>query len=237
MLLAWLPALAGPGRADVHPARDDLARSTWRSSWRSCFRWDRRPWLAFGLPVVQVCWVNTQGLFLFEPILIGFALSTPRPGPGPSTEARRGWWRTVLAAIGLDRPGLPAQPLWPGRGPLSDPARRDDEQPDLQEPIGELKPLPTFIEEVGLDSLPAPAPPRDDGPGRPELPPAPGSGAAGSALADRRAGSTRPRTVPGPARPRDVQGPEEGRSRAAEIPDRLAAAACSGSCCSRPSAP
>ena len=35
------------------------------------FRWDRQPWLAFALPVVQVFWVNSHGLFILEPILIG----------------------------------------------------------------------------------------------------------------------------------------------------------------------
>ena len=38
------------------------------------FRWDEHPGLAWFLPLVQVAWVNSQGLFVLGPIVLGFAL-------------------------------------------------------------------------------------------------------------------------------------------------------------------
>ena len=98
MLLAWLPALLVlSGRMYIRPETISLLYLAVVLA--ILFRWDRRPWLAFGLPVVQVCWVNTQGLFLLEPILIGFALvdaASRAGGLGPRTSG--------LVADGPGRP-------------------------------------------------------------------------------------------------------------------------------------
>src|SRR5205823_4389426 len=59
------------------------------------FRWDRFPWLALVLPVVQVAWVNTQGLFVFGPIVLGFGLIDAALGPGSFAKGRRRWWQVV----------------------------------------------------------------------------------------------------------------------------------------------
>jgi len=105
--------------------------------------------------VIQVCWVNTQGLFLLEPILIGFALLDAATRPGAFAKEQRAWWRTTLGATGLTglaclfNPYGLAGALYPIQlaGTMSNPIFRNT--------IGELKPLPTFIQDVGLDSLPS----------------------------------------------------------------------------------
>jgi tetratricopeptide (TPR) repeat protein len=153
MLMAWLPALLVlGGRMYIRPETISLLYLSMVLA--VLFRWDRKPWLAFALPVVQVCWVNTQGLFLLEPILIGFALLDAATRPGAFAKGRRPWWRTTLIATGLTGLACLFNPyglvgaLYPLQlaGTMSNPIFKNT--------IGELKPLPTFIEEVGLDSLP-----------------------------------------------------------------------------------
>ncbi len=153
MVLAWLPALLVlGGRMYIRP--ETLSLLYLAIVLAILFRWERRPWLAFALPVVQACWVNTQGLFLLEPIVIGFALLGALIRPGALSKERRGWWRlvglaTVLTGLacllnpyGLEGVIYPIQLL----GTMGNPIFKDS--------IGELKPLPKFIQEVGLDSLP-----------------------------------------------------------------------------------
>ncbi len=153
MLLAWLPALLVlSGRMYIRPETISLLYLSMVLA--ILFRWDRQPWLAFGLPLVEVCWVNTQGLFLLEPILIGFALADAVTRPGALSKERRGWWRLVgLATIltglaclfnpyGLEGALYPIQ------------LARTMTDPIFKNTIGELMPLPKFIEEVGLDSVP-----------------------------------------------------------------------------------
>ncbi len=153
LVLTWLPALLVlGGRMYIRPESVSLLYLAIVLA--ILFRWDRKPWLAFGLPAVQVCWVNTQGLFLLEPILIGFGLLDAATRPGALGPGRRAWWRTTLAATGLTalaclfNPYGLAGALYPLQlaGTMSNPVFTNS--------IGELKPLPRFIEEVGLDSLP-----------------------------------------------------------------------------------
>ena len=153
MLLSWLPALLVlSGRMYIRPETISLLYLAIVLS--ILFRWDRHPWLAFGLPIVQVCWVNTQGLFLLEPILIGFALVDEVFRPGAFSRERRAWWRTVGLATALTALACLCNPyglvgaLYPIElaGTMSNPIFKNT--------IGELKPLLKFIEEVGFDSLP-----------------------------------------------------------------------------------
>ena len=152
MLLAWLPALLVlNGRMYIRPETVSLLYLSIVLA--ILFRWDRMPWLAFGLPIVQACWVNTQGLFLIEPILIAFALADAAIRPGAFSEERRGWWRVVGLATALTGLACLFNPyglvgaLYPIQlaGTMSNPIFKN---------IGELQPLPTFIEETGLDSRP-----------------------------------------------------------------------------------
>ena len=153
MLLAWLPALLVlSGRMYIRPETISLLYLSMVLA--ILFRWDRKPWLAFALPVVQVLWANTQGLFLLEPILIGFALVDAAFRPGAFSPDRRAWWRTVLSATFLTGIACLFNPygLAGALYPLQ--LARTMSNPIFSKTIGELKPLLVFIEEVGLDSLP-----------------------------------------------------------------------------------
>jgi len=97
MLLAWLPALLVlSGRMYVRPETFTLFYLC--ADLAILFRWDRSPRLAFLLPVVQLAWVNSQGLFVLGPILIGAALVAALFRPGAFSAGRRRWWRTVALA-------------------------------------------------------------------------------------------------------------------------------------------
>ena len=61
-------------------------------------RWDRYPRLAFLLPVVQVAWVNSQGLFVLGPDRAGFWAHRRGPSVRDLCPERRRWWKLILAA-------------------------------------------------------------------------------------------------------------------------------------------
>ena len=100
MILGWLPAvLVLGGRMYVRP-------ETFTLLYLSIFlavltRIDRTPRLAFVLPFVQVAWVNTQGLFVFGPILWAFALLDAAARPGAFAASRARFWRSTSAAAML----------------------------------------------------------------------------------------------------------------------------------------
>jgi tetratricopeptide (TPR) repeat protein len=152
MLLVWLPALLVlSGRMYIRPETISLLYLSMVLA--ILFRWDRQPWLAFALPVVQVFWVNTQGLFILEPILIGFAIIDEAVRPGSFAKERRGWWRKILFACGLTGLACLVNPygfagaFYPIE--LSETMRN----PIFKETIMELKPMTTFIKEVGFDNV------------------------------------------------------------------------------------
>ena len=67
MILAWLPALLVlGGRMYVRP--ETLTLLYLSLFLAIMFRWDRYPRLALLLPLVQVAWVNSHGLFVLGPI-------------------------------------------------------------------------------------------------------------------------------------------------------------------------
>ncbi len=97
MVLAWLPALfVLAGRIYVRP-------ETLTLFYLSVFLavilwWDRFPFLAFLLPVVQVAWVNSHGLFVLGPVILGFALVDAALRLGLFAPERRRWWKLILIA-------------------------------------------------------------------------------------------------------------------------------------------
>ncbi|HEX8200838.1 MAG TPA: hypothetical protein VF590_10140, partial [Isosphaeraceae bacterium] len=73
MLVAWVPGLVLlGGRMYVRP--ETLTLLDLAAFLAVLERWQEQPRLAFVLPVVQVTWVNTQGLFVLGPIVLAFAL-------------------------------------------------------------------------------------------------------------------------------------------------------------------
>ena len=97
MLLAWLPAIMVlSGRMYVRP--ETLTLLYLSIFLAVIIRWDRNPRLAWLLPMTQVAWVNSQGLFVLGPIVLGFALLDSALSPASYAPGRRKWWRTILLA-------------------------------------------------------------------------------------------------------------------------------------------
>ena len=97
MVLAWLPALfVLGGRIYVRP--ETLTLLYLSIFLAVILRWDRYPGLAFLLPFVQVAWVNSQGLFILGPVLLGFGLLDAALRLGLFAPERWRWWRLILIA-------------------------------------------------------------------------------------------------------------------------------------------
>ena len=85
-------------------------------------RWDRLPAFAWVLPLVQVAWVNSQGLFVLGPIVVICGLIGAVLRPGAFAPERRRWWRTVgiaglaIAAACLVNPYGITGALYPATG-------------------------------------------------------------------------------------------------------------------------
>jgi tetratricopeptide (TPR) repeat protein len=153
MILAWLPALLLlGGRMYVRP--ETLTLLYLAIFLAVATRWDRMPVLALVLPLVQVAWVNSQGLFVLGPIVLVFGLIDAvltRVAFGPE---RKPWWRTVGIASALTFAACLVNPygvtgaLYPAQlaATMSNPV--------FSKNIAELKPIPDFIEESGLRNLP-----------------------------------------------------------------------------------
>ena len=152
MVLAWLPALLVlAGRMYIRP--ETLTLLYLAAFLAILFRWDERPWLAFLLPVVQLAWVNSQGLFVLGPILLNFALIDASLRRGAFAAERRGWWRTILIASGLTGLVCLVNPYGIA-GALYPLQLASTMGNKVFETIGELKPLPTFIQEAGWTNGP-----------------------------------------------------------------------------------
>jgi hypothetical protein len=103
--LCWLPALV------LMSTRFDPRPEVFSLVYLACFlailmRVEHRPALAWALPPIQVLWVNSHGLFILGPIVLGFYLVdrslTARVGSRPSAidparEPRR-FWRHLASA-------------------------------------------------------------------------------------------------------------------------------------------
>jgi hypothetical protein len=153
VLAAWLPALLVlGGRMYVRPETLTLL-------YLSVFlavlvRIDRVPALALVLPLVQVAWVNTQGLFVLGPIVFGAALVDAALRRGAFAAGRARWWRTVGIAAVLTGLACLVNPygLTGALYPLQ--LARTMSNPVFSSKIAELTPILLFIERDGLVSLP-----------------------------------------------------------------------------------
>ena len=153
MLIAWLPALLVlGGRMYVRP--ETLSLLYLSIYLAVLFRIDRLPGLAFALPVVQLAWVNTQGLFVLGPIVLSFALIDAALRPGSFAKARRPWWRKVGLATFLTGVACLINPygLSGALYPLE--LARTMSNPIFSTSIAELTPIPLFIQQSGFSSLP-----------------------------------------------------------------------------------
>ncbi|WP_240906955.1 tetratricopeptide repeat protein [Paludisphaera rhizosphaerae] len=153
MILGWLPALLVlSGRMYIRPETLTLL-------YLSIFlavlcRLDRRPGLAWLLPPTQVAWVNSHGLFILGPIVLGFALIDAALRRGALTAARRKWWTTVAAAAAATGLACLINP-YGFRGaiyPLELAGTMNS--PDFSKTIAELKSIPDFIAESGFTNVP-----------------------------------------------------------------------------------
>ncbi|WP_240911365.1 tetratricopeptide repeat protein [Paludisphaera soli] len=153
MILAWIPALLVlSGRMYIRPETLTLL-------YLSIFlavlcRWDRRPWLAWALPIVQVAWVNSHGLFILGPIILGFALIDAALRRGALSVDRRRWWSTVVPASAATGLACLLNPygLHGAIYPLE--LAGTMRSPDFSRTIAELKPIPQFIQESGFGNVP-----------------------------------------------------------------------------------
>ncbi len=146
-VLAWLPALLVlAGRMYIRP--ESLTLLYLAAFLVILLHWDRRPWLAFLLPVVQVAWVNSQGLFVLGPVVLTFAMIDAALRRGAFAAEKRGWWRTVLIGSVLTGLACFVNPygIEGALYPLHLAATMGN---PIFETIGELMPLPTFIREAG----------------------------------------------------------------------------------------
>ncbi|HVX13117.1 MAG TPA: hypothetical protein VHC22_18175 [Pirellulales bacterium] len=74
VIACWVPALALIGWR--LPPRPELCTLLFLAIYLAVLhRWDERPRLVWFLPVVQVLWVNTHGLFVLGPVVMGLWLA------------------------------------------------------------------------------------------------------------------------------------------------------------------
>jgi tetratricopeptide (TPR) repeat protein len=153
MVAAWLPALLVlGGRMYVRPETLTLL---YLSIYLAVVcRWDRDPWLAWVLPLVQVAWVNSHGLFVLGPIILTFGLIDASLRLGAFSAQRGRWWRIVVPACVATGAACLLNPygvrgaIYPLElaGTMSNPI--------FSRNIAELTPIPLFIERSGLANLP-----------------------------------------------------------------------------------
>jgi tetratricopeptide (TPR) repeat protein len=153
MTLAWLPALLVlGGRMYVRP--ETLTLLYLAVFVAVVTRWDRWPFLAYVLPVVQVAWVNSQGLFILGLIILIFALADSVLRPDAFAPERRKWWRTIgiaslaTGAACLVNPYGLTGALYPVQ------LASTMSNPIFSNTIGELMPVPEFIRRAGWWNLP-----------------------------------------------------------------------------------
>src|SRR5262249_58675745 len=92
------------------------------------WRAEERPALLWLLAPLQVLWVNTQGLFVLGPVLLGFLLAARAArllwhrGRGPAGGAADWrWWRHAGGAALAGGAARPGHPDFPHRGRLPPP--------------------------------------------------------------------------------------------------------------------
>ena len=153
MILAWLPALLVlSGRMYVRP--ETLSLLYLAIYVAVVCRWDRFPVLTWLLPLVQLAWVNTHGLFVLGPIVLVFALVDAALRRGALAPEHIRWWQMVVPACVATGLACLLNP-YGLRGaiyPLE--LARTMSNPIFSRSIAELTPIPLFIEKSGLANLP-----------------------------------------------------------------------------------
>jgi tetratricopeptide (TPR) repeat protein len=153
IVLSWLPALMVlGGRMYVRP--ETLSLLYLSIFLAVILRWDRYPRLALVLPLVQVAWVNTQGLFVFGPVILIFGLVDAALRRGIFGLEQRKWWRTILVASLATGAACFVNPYGP-RGalyPLELAGTMSN--PIFSLAVAELTPIPEFINRATLWNLP-----------------------------------------------------------------------------------
>jgi tetratricopeptide (TPR) repeat protein len=154
VVLAWIPALLVlGGRMYIRP--ETLTLLYLAIVLAILFRWDRYPMLALLLPVVQLAWVNSHGLFVLGPVLLGFALLDALLRKGALARERRRWWRIIALATFLTGLACLFNPygLRGALYPLQ--LARTMGNPLFARTIAELTPIPLFIQRsAGWRNLP-----------------------------------------------------------------------------------
>lgn len=154
MLLAWQPALYMlGGRMYVRPETMTLL---WLSAFLAIlFRWRSHPRLAYALPILQVAWVNTQGLFVLGPFLVGVAFLDAALAPGAFAPGRGRWWRHAILVTGLTGLACLLNPygLRGALFPLELLKTMGD--PTFGRHIAELSSIPKLVEDWGLGPIPS----------------------------------------------------------------------------------
>ncbi|HMB06088.1 MAG TPA: tetratricopeptide repeat protein [Isosphaeraceae bacterium] len=144
MLVTWLPALLLlGGRMYIRP--ETLSLLYLSIFLAVIFRWDRSPWLALGLPPVQAAWVNTQGLFVFGPIVLASGLIDAALRPGSFAPGRRRWWRVVGIASVLTGLACLINPYGLAGALYPFALARTMGDPIFTTTIAELTPIPLFL--------------------------------------------------------------------------------------------
>jgi hypothetical protein len=153
MVLAWIPAvLLLGGRMYIRPETLSLL---YLAIFLAVFcRWDHHPWLAWTLPVVQVAWVNSHGLFVLGPIVLAFALFDAALRRGAFANERNRWWQIVVPAGVATGLACLANPFGVQGAIYPLELARTMSNPIFSHSIAELTPIPKFIEETGLRNLP-----------------------------------------------------------------------------------
>jgi tetratricopeptide (TPR) repeat protein len=100
MVPAWIPALVLlGGRMYIRP--ETLTLLYLAVFLAVLFRIGKMPWLIFVLPATQVVWVNSQGLFVFGPVVLVMALIDYAIMPGRVEGDHKRWWKIVLAGSAM----------------------------------------------------------------------------------------------------------------------------------------
>src|SRR5439155_9435559 len=104
--------------------------------------------------LVQVAWVNTQGLFVLGPVLFAAAVVDAALRPGAFAPSRKGWWRVVAVSFALTGLACVVNPygLTGALYPLQ--LARTMGNTVFSHSIAELTPIPVFIRRDGFTSLP-----------------------------------------------------------------------------------
>ena len=153
IVLAWLPALfVLSGRMYVRP--ETLTLVYLSIFLAILFRWDRHPRLALLLPLVQVAWVNSHGLFVLGPIVLIFGLIDAALRFGFFEAGRRKWWRTILIASVLTGAACLVNPYFIAGAIYPIELAGTMRNPIFSRHIAELTTIPDFIRTTGLWNVP-----------------------------------------------------------------------------------